>query len=166
MMTDLLDRLRRLPTIVPDGGPLHPLLVTAGACAVEARTLRRTRWLRSVTTVALVLQAVLLLPIAIPVLPEAVMARSTLPSIRTDFADTVGWQDLVAQVDSIYERLPASERSSTVLLTNNYGEAGAINTYGPPQGLPTAVSGELTYYYRKPADLDGPVIGVGLDAAF
>ena len=147
-------------------GPLHPLLVTAGACAVEAWTLQRARWLRPLATVALVLQAVVLLPIAIPVLPEAVMARSTLPSIRTDFADTVGWQDLVAQVDAIYKRLPAGERSSTVLLTNNYGEAGAINTYGSPQGLPMAVSGELTYYYWKPANLDGPVIGVGLDAAF
>jgi hypothetical protein len=53
-----------------------------------------------------------------------------------------------------------------VILTNNYGEAGAINTYGPPLGLPTAVSGELTYYYWRPARLDGPVIGVGLDADF
>jgi 4-amino-4-deoxy-L-arabinose transferase-like glycosyltransferase len=147
-------------------GPLHPLLVAAGACAVEAWTLQRTRWLRPMTTVALVLQAVVLMPIAIPILPEAVMARSTLPSIRTDFADTVGWQDLVAQVDAIYKRLPARDRSGTVLLTGNYGEAGAINTYGPPQGLPTAVSGELTYYYWKPVALDGPVIGVGLDAAF
>jgi hypothetical protein len=140
--------------------------VAAGPCAVEAWTLQHTRWLRPMTAVALVLQAVVLMPIAIPILPEAVMARSTLPSIRADFADTVGWQDLVAQVDAIYKRLPARDRSGTVRLTDNYGEAGAINTYGPPQRLPTAVSGELTYYYWKPAALDGPVIGVGLETAF
>ena len=53
-----------------------------------------------------------------------------------------------------------------MLLADNYGEAGAINTYGPALGLPTAVSGELTYYYWRPATLDGPVISVGLDPAF
>lgn len=53
-----------------------------------------------------------------------------------------------------------------MILTNNYGEAGAINTYGRPLGLPTAVSGELSYYYWKPASLDGPVIVVNLDSAF
>lgn len=147
-------------------GPLHPLLITAGACAIEAWTRQRAHWLRPATAVALAMQAVVLLPIAIPLLPEAVMAQSMLPSIRTDFADTVGWRHLVAQVDAVYERVPESERSTTVILTNNYGEAGAINTYGPSVGLPTAASGELSYYYWKPDRIGGPVIGVGLDAAF
>jgi len=66
-------------------------------------------------------------------------------------------------VAAVYDGLPAGERSDTVILTDNYGEAGAINTYGPPLGLPTAVSGELTYYYWRPAQLDGPVIAVGVD---
>jgi 4-amino-4-deoxy-L-arabinose transferase-like glycosyltransferase len=147
-------------------GPLHPLLVTAGACGLETWTRRRARWFRPATAVALVVQAVVLLPIALPLLPEAAMARSPLPSIRKDFADTVGWQNLVTQVGDVYARVPESERSSTVILTDNYGEAGAINTYGPPLGLPTAVSGELTYYYWRPARLDGPLIGVGLDPSF
>jgi 4-amino-4-deoxy-L-arabinose transferase-like glycosyltransferase len=147
-------------------GPLHPLLVTAGACAIEGWTRRRAYWLPRATAIALVIQAVVLLPIAIPSLPESVMARSLLPSIRTDFADTVGWRNLVAQVDAVYERIPETERSTMVIVTNNYGEAGAINTYGPSLGLPTAVSGELTYYYWEPNQLGGSVVAVGLDAAF
>ena len=131
-----------------------------------AWTRRRAGWLRPVTAIALVLQAGVLLPIALPIVPEAVMARSTLASIRTDFADTIGWQDLVAEVAAVYRDLPAPRRSSAVLLADNYGEAGAINTYGPALRLPTAVSGELTYYYWRPATLDGPVISVGLDPAF
>ena len=90
--------------------------------------------------------------------------RSAL--IRSDFSATVGWHDLVARVASVYASLPPPGRSSAVILTNNYGEAGAINTYGRPLGLPTAVSGELSYYYWKPASLDGPVIVVNLDSAF
>jgi 4-amino-4-deoxy-L-arabinose transferase-like glycosyltransferase len=147
-------------------GPLHPVLLAAGACGVEAWTRRRARWLRPVTAVALILQALVLLPIAIPLFPEAVMARSSLPSIRTDFAETVGWQSLVAQVATVYHRLTASEQASAAILTNNYGEAGAINTFGPRLGLPTAVSGELSYYYWRPARLSGPVIAVGLEPGF
>ncbi len=147
-------------------GPLDPLLLAAGACGVEVWTRRRARWLRRTTAIALALQALVLLPIAIPLLPEAVMARSTLPSIRSDFADTVGWRDLVAQVAAVYDGMPESQRSDAVILTDNYGEAGAINTYGPLLGLPTAVSGELTYYYWRPARLDGAVIAVGLEVGF
>jgi hypothetical protein len=147
-------------------GPLHPVLLAAGACAVESWTRQRRRWLIPTAAVALVVQAVVLAPIALPLLPESVMARSALPSIRSDFADTVGWRDLVGEVAAVYDRLPASDRSAAVILTNNYGEAGAVNTYGPALGLPTAVSGELTYYYWKPPRMDGPVIAVGVDRGF
>jgi hypothetical protein len=94
------------------------------------------------------------------------MATSSVASLRKDFADTVGWHDLVAQVAAIYKGLPADQRAHAVLLTDNYGEAGAINTYGPAAGLPEAYTGQLSYYYWRPPSLDGPVIGVGIDSAF
>lgn len=144
-------------------GPLHPILIAAGACALEEWTATRRRWLRPALAFGLTAQAVILLPIALPVLPESAMARSQLPSIRKDFADTVGWHDLVSQVAHVYESLSPADRTRAVILTNNYGEAGAINTYGPALGLPAAVSGELSYYYWKPRSLDGPVIAVGID---
>jgi hypothetical protein len=107
------------------------------------------------------------MPLTLPLLPEAVMARSPLPAARKDFADTVGWHDLVNEVAGVYHGLPAEQRATAVIITDNYGEAGAINTYGPALGLPTALSGELTYYFWKPAHLsDGPVVAVGIDPAF
>ena len=147
-------------------GPLHPFLIAAGACALVQWTATRRLWVRPAAGIALGLQALLLLPVALPILPEATMARSPLPSVRKDFADTVGWHELVSQVAAVYRGLPADERGRTVILTANYGEAGAINTYGRPVGLPAAVSGELSYYYWKPASLDGPVIAIGLDPGF
>jgi hypothetical protein len=147
-------------------GPLDPVLLAAGSCGLEMWTRRRANWLRPATAVALVAQALVLLPLTLPVLPEATMARSPLPGVRKDFADTVGWHDLIAQVAAVYDALPADERANAVILTDNYGEAGAIDAYGSPLGLPTAVSGELTYYYWKPAKLDGPVIAVGVDPSF
>jgi 4-amino-4-deoxy-L-arabinose transferase-like glycosyltransferase len=147
-------------------GPLDPVLLAAGACGLEAWTVRRGARLFPVATVVLVAQALILLPLALPVVPEATMARSPLATVRTDFAATVGWHDLVRQVAAIYDALPDSERPGAVILANNYGEAGAINTYGQAAGLPTAYSGELSYYYWKPPKLDGPVIAIGLDPTF
>jgi 4-amino-4-deoxy-L-arabinose transferase-like glycosyltransferase len=147
-------------------GPLHPFLIAAGACALEAWTLQSRRRLLPATGLALTLQALALLPIALPVLPEATMARSPLAQARTDFAATIGWHDLVSQVAGIYRGLPPDEQRTTTIVANNYGEAGAINTYGRALGLPTAVSGELSYYYWKPMSLNGPVIAIGLDPSF
>ncbi len=146
-------------------GPLHPFLIAAGACAIERWTATRARWLRPATSVALVVQALVLLPLTLPLLPEPTMATSQLAAVRKDFADTVGWRDLVGQVARIYDAIPQSERRNVVIITDNYGEAGAINTYGSSYGLPAAYSGELTYYYWRPTSLDGPVIAVGIDPA-
>ena len=44
-----------------------------------------------------------------------------------DFADMLGWKELAHKVDSIYSSLPDSV--STLVLCDNYGQAGAINYY-------------------------------------
>ena len=40
------------------------------------------------------------------------------------------------------------ERTRTGILTANYGEAGAINSYGPAYGLPEAISEVNSYWSR------------------
>ena len=44
-----------------------------------------------------------------------------------DFADMLGWKELAQKVDSIYLRLP--NKNNTLILCDNYGQAGAINYY-------------------------------------
>ena len=44
-----------------------------------------------------------------------------------DFADMLGWKELAVKVDSIYNLLPHPE--TTIILCDNYGQAGAINYY-------------------------------------
>ncbi|APU98697.1 glycosyltransferase family 39 protein [Sphingobacterium siyangense] len=44
-----------------------------------------------------------------------------------DFADMLGWQELARKVDSLYDQIPRSE--NTLVLCDNYGQAGAINYY-------------------------------------
>ena len=44
-----------------------------------------------------------------------------------DFADMLGWKELAIKVDSVYSSLP--NKSNTLVLCDNYGQAGAINYY-------------------------------------
>jgi hypothetical protein len=44
-----------------------------------------------------------------------------------DFADMLGWKELATKVEKVYKTLPAE--SNTIILCDNYGQAGAINYY-------------------------------------
>ncbi|MBS7254283.1 ArnT family glycosyltransferase [Flavobacterium branchiicola] len=44
-----------------------------------------------------------------------------------DFADMLGWKELACKTDSVYAMFPKSE--NTLVLCDNYGQAGAINYY-------------------------------------
>jgi len=53
--------------------------------------------------------------------------------------------------------------ASVVIFTANYGEAGAVDRYGPAVGLPPAYSGHNAYgLWGPPPDGGAPVIAVGL----
>ena len=52
----------------------------------------------------------------------------------------------------IYNSLPAEDQRQAGILTGNYGEAGAINLYGPAYGLPEAISGVNSYWLRGCGD--------------
>ena len=67
------------------------------------------------------------LPVILPVVPTSSLHRFNLDKLRQDFADTVGSPDVASQVASVYNALPATERATASILTNNYGEAGAID---------------------------------------
>src|ERR1019366_5882379 len=90
------------------------------------------------------LLTLVLLPIALPVLPAKTMAKMNLYKVRSDFGDMVGWPEFVRTIAGVYDSLPPSERSQTRILVGNYGEAGAIDLYGPRYHPPSALSGPLT----------------------
>lgn len=48
-------------------------------------------------------------------------------SLPQDFADMQGWKELAQKVDREYSRFPKSE--NTIVICDNYGQAGAINYY-------------------------------------
>ena len=145
-------------------GPLIPVLLAAGCVQLEVTTAKRG-WSRlpAVAAAAMVLQALLALPILIPVVPQSSLARFGLDQARKDYADTVGWPELVAQVAGVYHQLTPAEQTSTAIVAGNYGEAGALALYGPAMDLPEALSPHLTFWYWKPTHVDAQtVITVGI----
>jgi hypothetical protein len=114
----------------------------------------------------MVVQAMASLPISVPVVPQSSLARFGLDDFRKDYADTVGWPQLVAQVAAVYAQLSPAQQQTSVILVSNYGEAGALDLYGPALGLPHPISPQLTYWYWKPAHVDArTAVVVGLNAA-
>jgi hypothetical protein len=76
--------------------------------------------------------------------------KNNIYKLRSDYGDMAGWPDFVGTIARVYNGLPPAERKHTQLLMGNYGEAGAIDLYGPRYHLPQALSGHLTFYYWKP----------------
>ena len=110
------------------------------------------------------LQAMAALPLLVPVVPQSSLARFGLDEARKDYSDTVGWPQLVGQVAQVYDQLSPEERPRTAIVAGNYGEAGAIDLYGPALGLPAAVSPHLTFWYWKPAHVNADtIVAVGVD---
>src|ERR1041384_2321669 len=64
--------------------------------------------------------------------------------------DQFGWPEMAREVADIYHALPADEQPVTGIYTGNYGEAGAINLFGPQYGLPKAYSRHQNHWYWGP----------------
>jgi 4-amino-4-deoxy-L-arabinose transferase-like glycosyltransferase len=139
---------------------LLPALIGAGAIEVDAWLERgRTRTRKTGLVAAIAASAAVSAVIALPVLP----AGSTGPmiAVNEDVGETIGWPELVRTVATVHRE--RKRPPGTVILARNYGEAGAIDRYGPALGLPRAYSGHNAYGdWGPPPDGRGPVIAVGL----
>jgi hypothetical protein len=152
--------------------PIYPTLLGIGAVAVEG-WLQSAAWRRAALGSIAVAGAVAA-PMAIPVLSEkSFIAYSTMlgmtPSataaehqklalLPQQFADQHGWPEMAAQVAAVYKALPPADRAKAVFLGVDYGEAAAIDIFGPPLGLPPAISGHNNYHLWGPQGHDGSVL--------
>ncbi|MCA1614314.1 MAG: hypothetical protein LC800_09300, partial [Acidobacteria bacterium] len=74
------------------------------------------------------------------------------------FGDQFGWPETVEAVARVYHALPADERAKAAIYAGNYGEAGAIDFFGPRHGLPKAISPHQNYFLWGPRDYTGEVL--------
>lgn len=146
---------------------LLPLLLAAGALTAErwhASGDGRRRRAAALVPAAAVLGIAPALPGLLPVLPERVFAGSPYTGLNEDAVETIGWPDVVAAVAEPYAGLPADRRARAVVVTGNYGEAGALAWYREHKGadLPPAYSGHNGFgLWGPPPEASRPVVVVG-----
>jgi hypothetical protein len=61
-------------------------------------------------------------------------------------------------VQEAYAALPPEDRARAGILASTFGEAGAINFFGPPIGLPHAISAHNNYWLWGPGVYSGEVM--------
>jgi 4-amino-4-deoxy-L-arabinose transferase-like glycosyltransferase len=138
-----------------------PPLMAAGALSVDG-WLGRSRVRTGVFGGVAAASALLVALLTLPVLPAATLAETPIPDIYGETAEQVGWPELVAAVEGVVAELPAADRDRALILTANYGEAGALEVLGT--GLPPVYSGHNAYarWGPPPEDRDLAIV-VGWD---
>ncbi len=109
---------------------------------------------------AIIVGAVLVVPWAPVNSPMWRLTASLTDVYREEFI----WPELTQAVADVYNELPLETRAATTILAGNYGEAGALNRYGPALGLPRTISGTNNYWlwgWGDPAAPPQHVILVG-----
>jgi hypothetical protein len=150
--------------------PAFPMLFAAGAVQFEAWLARpRLAWIKPAYCALMVLMGALLAPTLLPLLPPETYIRyvrathlqpppienARLGPLPQLFADQFGWEEMAAAVARVYYSLPADIRPRTAIFGQNYGQAGAIDLFGPKYGLPPAISGHQNYFLWGPRGATG-----------
>ena len=148
----------------------YPLLFAAGGVAWERwLATPRLQWIKPAYATLMILMAALLAPTLLPLLPPETYIRYAerthlqQPRIETAklgplpqlFADQFGWPEMAATVAGAFNTLPPEVRAKTCIFTQNYGQAGAIDFFGPQYGLPQAISGHQSYFLWGPRGCTG-----------
>jgi len=161
--------------------PAYGILLAAGAVAAE-RLLASAKFsarpklrivLRPACFVWLIFGVLALLPLVLPVLPIDLFLRyqSHLPfevpktersfvgaALPQYYADEFPWPGMVAAVARVYHSLPPEEQARTAIFCSNYGQAAAIDFFGPQYGLPRAISGHQNYFLWGPRGYTGEIV--------
>ncbi|KQR08243.1 glycosyltransferase family 39 protein [Cellulomonas sp. Leaf334] len=129
-----------------------PVLLAAGACGLEERWSRRGL---VVAGAVLALSAFVAWPAALPLLPERTFGASVYPELNDDQAEMIGWPELVEAVGRA-----VADSGAALVVTANYGEAGALEWYGSDVPVFSGHNGYAAWGPPGP-DLAGPVVLVG-----
>jgi 4-amino-4-deoxy-L-arabinose transferase-like glycosyltransferase len=158
--------------------PMYPVLFAAGGIALERWTEGRGRLVRTVMMLAPLLGGAVVIPLTVPLFSPRFVAAynrasglypqiekgktSPLPQL---LADRTGWEAFVDDVERVYRALPPEDRAHALIWCPAYGQASAVDLFGPSRGLPPVVSPHNNWWLwgPKPADV---LIAAGADLGY
>lgn len=155
--------------------PIYPVLLAPGAVFIEGFIRERNlKWLKPAFTTLLIIGGIITALLALPALsvenylkysrmlgmPEGGIKTETghRGKLPQNFGDMFGWEEMTATVARVYNSLPPEDQARCAIFGQNYGEAGAIDFFGPRYNLPKAISAHQNYYLWGPRDYTGEVM--------
>jgi len=160
-------------------GPVYPALFAAGAVWVESSTrCKLWVWVKPVLALSMTAIGGVYAPTVLPILSVPTFLsyehklgieqqkfenqpQGVLPQI---YADMFGWEQIAQRVAVYYHSLSPEEQKKTAIFANNYGDAGAIDFFGPKYGLPRTIGNHQNYWIWGPREYTGEsliVLGEG-----
>lgn len=149
---------------------IYASLLAIGAVAIE----RAAAGVRVALMAAIAATGLAMAPFSIPLLSVSTFVaytqtlgltgRGGTPAhlVQPVFAEEFGWDRLARDVARVYAVLPPRIRTGTAVYADTYGDAGALDFYGPRYGLPPAISSQNSYYLWGTHGYDGAtLIAVG-----
>jgi hypothetical protein len=137
---------------------LYPVLLAFGAVYIEHLTL--VGWKKYLRAAAFLVLTTLFIPLFMVGFPNKSpeQIKSQIELYRSigmlrwedgeehhlpqDFADMLGWRELAEKTDAVFDTI--AEQNQTIVLCDNYGQAGAINYYSRHKNI-NAVSFNADY---------------------
>lgn len=149
--------------------PAYPMLLAGGGVWLEQALARR---LKPALIAVMLIVAAVSAPMAVPVLPVETFVRYAawlgienpkeerheMGRLPQFYADMFGWRHMAEQVAGVFHALPPEDQARTAIFAWNYGDAGAVDYYGPGLGIPHAISGHNNYYLWGPGAADPAVM--------
>ncbi|MDO3647836.1 glycosyltransferase family 39 protein [Nocardia mangyaensis] len=147
-----------------------PLLAAGGIAAAQWCTTGAQRIRATVSAMVVATSAAIAAVFALPVLPVSVLADTPLVDLNGEIGEQIGWPEMGRTVAEVLDRLPAEMRAETVVMADNYGQAGAVAEFGPDfiasgTAFPPVHSGHQAYaWWGPPPQKYRTVVVLGTDA--
>lgn len=138
-----------------------PLLAAGGVIFEKFFAKKNLYKLRFILPLIITLSGLALMPVVLPVLPvETFIAYQKIIGIEPGnsegkelnelhqfYSDMYGWENMAKTVSDAYLKLSPEERKHSIILAQNYGEAGAIEYFSNKYPLPQVISYHNNYWY-------------------
>ncbi len=145
-----------------------PMLFAAGGIGLQKVLNSIQPVFRFTTVTLLLLPSLILIPIAVPMLTFSSTLRFfefttqsgfSFPvkwedqknhATTQDYGDMLGWEEMAQYAKEAYRFIPADQHSQTTIITDNYGQAGAIQHFKTKYNLPEPVCLNSSFTFWAP----------------
>jgi len=147
--------------------PVYPILIASGSIMLELWIKKIHKdWLKPFIISILLIGGIFSFLVSLPIFPPKVLHEyaksielrsqeyegsgktllmSTIHMHHKLFAVRLGWEAMVKDVASVYNRLSEQDKEKAVILSLDHAEAGAIEFFGSKYNLPMIISTRLNY---------------------